>query len=210
MSRQASQDSVGARGGRVGQKLSPLEAREASLSGLVPETHEQTKKDHEDSHHSHETNKKKEYSGGNEEEEEEEEEFTLPQTPLDSAALAQACMTIDALGPEVRTRLIQSFCSDQLQPYRNLFQPRPSSMKAALLKRNLSARFPADGDGANEDPASLDQIERRFAWYRRQLQSVEEAFDNVFPPHWKVQYQLTVVFLQQVRAAKSVAVFCPP
>jgi len=119
------------------------------------------------------------------ESDEEEEIFTLPETPLESISLSQACMAIDALGTDIQAKLIQSFCSDQLEPYQSIFKPKPTT--------KVSKR----GGSNEEDPASLDQVERRFAWYRRLLRSVEEAFDNVFPPHWKVQYQLTTMFLNQ-------------
>lgn len=161
--------------------LSPLEARELALSGVtLPEQQDSQQEKLEPNNNEEES-----------EEEEEEEEFTLPLTPLDPTSLYHACMAIDALGQDIRTKLIHEFCSDQLEPYQLIFKPKhhPKTKRTATTSSSVATK--------EEDPTSLDQVERRFAWYRRLLRSIEEAFDKVFPPHWKVQYQLTTIFLSQ-------------
>lgn len=162
--------------------LSPLEARELALSGVtLPEQQDSQQVTPEPDNNEVES-----------EEEEEEEEFTLPITPLHPTSLHHACMAIDALGQDIRTKLIQEFCSDQLEPYQIIFKPKqqPKAKRTATTSSSSTTT-------KEEDPTSLDQVERRFAWYRRLLRSIEEAFDQVFPPHWKVQYQLTTTFLSQ-------------
>lgn len=71
---------------------------------------------------------------------------------------------------------IESFCNRQMEPYSPLF-PKGSSQ------------------------AQLDQVDRRFAWFRRLLRSVDLRFDGVFPKHWRVQQRLCMMFLTQTRAA---------
>lgn len=47
--------------------------------------------------------------------------------------------------------------------------------------------------------STLEQIERRFAWFRRALSQVDARFDGVFPASWRVQHCLLMAFLQQTR-----------
>jgi hypothetical protein len=42
-------------------------------------------------------------------------------------------------------------------------------------------------------------VERRFAWFKRTLKTVDERFNDVFPPEWRVQHCLLMAFLQQTR-----------
>lgn len=70
---------------------------------------------------------------------------------------------------------IESFCNRQMQPYAPLF-PKGSAQ------------------------AQLDQIDRRFAWFRRLLRGVDLRFDGVFPRHWRLQHRLCMRFLTQTRA----------
>lgn len=70
---------------------------------------------------------------------------------------------------------IESFCDQQMQPYAPLF-PQGSVQ------------------------AQLDQIDRRFAWFRRLLRGVDLRFDGVFPRHWRLQHRLCMRFLMETRA----------
>lgn len=69
---------------------------------------------------------------------------------------------------------IECFCNQQMQPYSPLF-PQGSMQ------------------------AQLDQIDRRFAWFRRLLRGVDLRFDGVFPKHWRLQHRLCMRFLTQTR-----------
>lgn len=71
---------------------------------------------------------------------------------------------------------IESFCNQQMQPYSPLF-PKGSPQ------------------------AQLDQVDRRFAWFRRLLRGVDFRFDGVFPRHWRVQHRLCMRFLSETRTA---------
>jgi hypothetical protein len=52
---------------------------------------------------------------------------------------------------------------------------------------------------ANPNPASLDQMERRYAWYRRMLRELDETFPHVFPKHWNMEYYMTCMFLNMTK-----------
>jgi hypothetical protein len=47
--------------------------------------------------------------------------------------------------------------------------------------------------------SGLDQLDRRFAWFRRLLKNVDSRFSSVFPPHWHLQYKICLMFLGQTR-----------
>jgi len=64
-------------------------------------------------------------------------------------SLHEACLVVDALGERARSRQISCFCQQQLQPYTVLFPP-------------------------NNEVSSLDQVDRRFAWFRRLLKNIDE------------------------------------
>lgn len=74
------------------------------------------------------------------------------------------------------TAQIESFCDQQMQPYDPLFPP-----------------------GSTQ--AQLDQVDRRFAWFRRLLRGVDLRFDGVFPKHWRLQHRLCMRFLAQTRTS---------
>ncbi|CAM9358933.1 unnamed protein product, partial [Chrysoparadoxa australica] len=93
-------------------------------------------------------------------------------------SLHEACLVVDALGYQAREKQIKTFCAQQMQRY--------------------PALFPAD-----TEQASLEQVERRFAWFRRLLRSIDTRFEGVFPSHWRVQHRLCMLFLQQTRAGLS-------
>ncbi|CAN0348631.1 unnamed protein product [Ectocarpus sp. 6 AP-2014] len=91
-------------------------------------------------------------------------------------SLQEACLVVDALGGQARQQQIESFCNQQMQPYDPLFP-----------------------EGSTQ--AQLDQIDRRFAWFRRLLRGVDLRFDGVFPRHWRLQHRLCMRFLGQTRTA---------
>ncbi|CAM9907786.1 unnamed protein product [Scytosiphon promiscuus] len=91
-------------------------------------------------------------------------------------SLQEACLVVDALGGQARQQQIECFCNQQMQPYGPLF-PQGSMQ------------------------AQLDQVDRRFAWFRRLLRGVDLRFDGVFPKHWLLQHRLCIRFLAQTRTA---------
>lgn len=95
----------------------------------------------------------------------------------DFASLSEACLVVDALGSEAVKTQVTAIVGDQLVPYKTM------------------PEFKTGGDAS-----SLDQIERRFSWFRRTLREVEHRFDKTFPPRWRVPHSLCIEFLTQTRA----------
>eukprot|EP00736_Rhodelphis_marinus_P003641 Rmarinus@m.2352 len=75
------------------------------------------------------------------------------------STLADACMVVEALGPETRDALLKWFVGEQLKAYKAIFEP------------------PGEA-------SSLDQTERRFAWLKRKIREYEDHYAQAFPPHW--------------------------
>lgn len=88
--------------------------------------------------------------------------------------LSEGCMVIDSLGDHARSRIVTWYCNFQLREYRQVF-------------RN------------NEEAGSLDNISRRYSWFRRILKIYDEEYDGIFPAAWKVDEILTNVFCEGTR-----------
>lgn len=130
-------------------------------------------------------------------EEEEEEEESVP--IMSQQVLADGCLLLDALGADSRFHFVKNLCDDHLDPYTQLFAPTPHDEKMSARANS----FKIGGSPTNtedKDPNCLDQVERRFAWYRRLLREVEEKFSQVFPFYWNFHYALTRYFLEEVRS----------
>lgn len=88
--------------------------------------------------------------------------------------LAEACLVVDALGEHARSRLVTWYCNTQLREYRQVF-------------RN------------NEEAGSLDNISRRYSWFRRILKIYDEENAAIFPASWRVDEILANVFCEGTR-----------
>lgn len=88
--------------------------------------------------------------------------------------LSEACLVIDALGEQARSRLVTWYCNTQLREYRQVF-------------RN------------NEEAGSLDNISRRYSWFRRILKIYDEENAAIFPASWRVNEILANVFCEGTR-----------
>jgi len=114
------------------------------------------------------------------------ENFSIPEdVPGQIRSLSEACMVVDALGLEARQRQVHQCCLGQLKQYAGIFREK--------------------GDGR-----SLDDIDRRFHWYKRLLKSVDARFTDVFPPYWRMPHRLTLEFLAQTRTAVQEVLECTP
>jgi vacuolar protein sorting-associated protein 53 len=78
------------------------------------------------------------------------------------------------LGPDVRVHLIERFVALELKEYRRIFR-------------------------TNDEAGQLDNITRRFAWFRRLLQNHEIEHGRVFPAEWKVSWHLLTKFAEITR-----------
>lgn len=92
------------------------------------------------------------------------------------ATLQSACEVIDALGPAVRKSMLKAFNRKQLKPYTVIFR------KGSDL-----------GD-------RLENIEKRYAWFRRGLRDLEDKYGRVLPKRWRVHHRLCLEFAETTRA----------
>ncbi|KAI7917766.1 vacuolar protein sorting 53 [Pyricularia oryzae] len=88
--------------------------------------------------------------------------------------LVEACQVMDALGDNARARLVTWYVNTELREYRQVFR-------------------------GNDEAGSLDNIGRRFAWFRRTLKTHEEEHAAIFPPHWRVNETLAAAFCDGTR-----------
>lgn len=85
------------------------------------------------------------------------------------ATLVEACGVMDALGDSARTRLVAWYVNTELREYRQVFR-------------------------GNDEAGSLDNIGRRYAWFKRMVKGYEEERAAIFPPHWRVGETLAMAF----------------
>lgn len=109
--------------------------------------------------------------------------------------LGDACLVMDALGKGARDELISDVCNKELTAYNQIFSVDtgarmkvPPQLIPALVTRE-----------ANDCAAKLDKIERRYAWFKRELRSKERAW-NIFPKEWHVTETLCSQFCKLTRA----------
>ena len=88
--------------------------------------------------------------------------------------LHEACLVIDALGDAARSRLVTWYCNTQLRQYRHIFK----------------------GD---QEAGSLDNIDRRYAWFKKTLKVYDDDHAAIFPSHWRVNEVMANVFAEGTR-----------
>ncbi len=88
--------------------------------------------------------------------------------------LHEACLVIDALGDSARSRLITWYCNTQLRQYRQIFK----------------------GD---QEAGSLDNVGRRYAWFKKTLKVYDDEHAAIFPSHWRVNEIMTNVYAEGTR-----------
>ena len=94
--------------------------------------------------------------------------------PGNMKSLSDACLVVDALGITCRKELLEEFVQVQLIPYEKLFGPEKLHF-------------------------TLDQVERRWAWFKRLKKTVEAKFNNIFPQQWKLNLRLCVEFVERTK-----------
>ena len=100
--------------------------------------------------------------------------FTKEEVAKKRGTLHEACLVVDALGEAARSRLVTWYCNTQLRQYRQIFK----------------------GD---QEAGSLDNIDRRYAWFRKTLKIYDEEHAAIFPPYWRVNEVLANVFAEGTR-----------
>ncbi|XP_050427138.1 vacuolar protein sorting-associated protein 53 homolog isoform X3 [Adelges cooleyi] len=83
--------------------------------------------------------------------------------------MAEACLVVSILESKVKDELLEWFINLQLSEYTHLFD-------------NV------------EDVAWLDNINRRYAWFKRQFLQIEETCRAIFPVQWELPKRIAVEF----------------
>ncbi|KAG8859608.1 Vacuolar protein sorting-associated protein 53 [Serendipita sp. 411] len=94
-----------------------------------------------------------------------------PSKPIANSVVADSCLVIDVLGEEVRNHVIERFCAMELKDYRRIFRP-------------------------TDEAGQLDNISRRFSWFRRIINLHDEEYSNIFPESWNVGKVLCAKFTE--------------
>jgi len=90
------------------------------------------------------------------------------------ALIADACLVVDVLGADVRAHMVDRYVALELKEYRRIFR-------------------------ATDEAGQLDNISRRFAWFRRLLQTHEVEQGRVFPVDWRAGWYLLAKFSEITR-----------
>ena len=100
--------------------------------------------------------------------------FAKGEVGLKKQVLAEACLVMDALGETGRARLVTWYVNTQLREYRQVFR-------------------------GNDEAGSLDNIGRRYSWFRRMLKTFEDEHAGIFPTNWRVNEVLANSFCEGTR-----------
>lgn len=96
------------------------------------------------------------------------------QDPISEVELTNACKILDLLGQEYHDRLINWFCNQQLKEIKSIF-------------------------ASNDEAGSLDNLNRRFIFFKKVLKNCEANYDPYFPKEWKIEEELTLKFSQHTK-----------
>lgn len=88
--------------------------------------------------------------------------------------ISEACLVVDVLGADFRSHLIDRYVALELKEYRRIFR-------------------------STDEAGQLDNISRRFAWFRRLLHTHEIEQGRVFPAEWRVGWFLLTKFVAITR-----------
>ena len=86
--------------------------------------------------------------------------------------IKNASHCVNAMGISVRREIITRFCFRILEEYKTIFQPGGGGLPAT--------------SPVSESYASLDHVERRYAWLKRALKDYEDKYMGFFPGAWNV------------------------
>jgi hypothetical protein len=100
--------------------------------------------------------------------------FAKGEVAIKKGVLGEACLVMDALGDNARARLVTWYVNTQLREYRQVFR-------------------------GNDEAGSLDNIGRRYSWFRRMLKTYEDEHAGIFPMQWRVNEVLANAFCEGTR-----------
>lgn len=88
--------------------------------------------------------------------------------------LRSASKMLDLIGNDNHTKLINWFCTQQLKEIKSIFI-------------------------SSDEAGSLENISRRFLFFKKLLKNYEQYYQNYFPEDWKVEEHLTSKFCEYTR-----------
>ncbi|KOS18500.1 Vacuolar protein sorting-associated protein 53 -like protein [Escovopsis weberi] len=100
--------------------------------------------------------------------------FTKGEVAARRGVLVEACLVMDALGDAARSRLVGWYVNTELREYRQVFR-------------------------GSDEAGSLDNIDRRYSWFRRTMKTHEDEHAAIFPAHWRVNEALAASFCDGTR-----------
>ncbi|TYJ54567.1 hypothetical protein B9479_004795 [Cryptococcus floricola] len=101
-----------------------------------------------------------------------------PNKTVDRRSIAEICLLIDVLGGDFRNHIVERYLQIQLAEYRRIFR-------------------------STDEAGQLDNVPRRFAWFRRVLKHHDEEDSMLFPGSWQVTRLLISGFAECTRSDLS-------
>ncbi|GBE80590.1 predicted protein [Sparassis crispa] len=102
-----------------------------------------------------------------------------PSKTVKPSIITDACLVVDVIGADFRTQFVERYVALELKEYRRIFRP-------------------------TDEAGQLDNLSRRFAWFRRLIQTHETEQGRVFPAEWRVGWFLCSKFIEITRDDISV------
>lgn len=100
--------------------------------------------------------------------------FAKSEVSTKRSMLVESCLVMDALGDSAKSRLVTWYVNTELREYRQVFR-------------------------GNDEAGSLDNIGRRYAWFKRMMKTHEDEHAVIFPTHWHVNEVLATAFCDGTR-----------
>lgn len=100
--------------------------------------------------------------------------FAKDEVGLRRGTLVEGCQVMDALGDSAKSRLLTWYVNTELREYRQVFR-------------------------GNDEAGNLDNIGRRYAWFKRMMKTHDDEHSMIFPPHWKANEVLATAFCDGTR-----------
>jgi hypothetical protein len=88
--------------------------------------------------------------------------------------VAESCLVVEVLGSDYKRHVIDRYLQLQLAEYRRIFR-------------------------STDEAGQLDNVPRRYAWFRRVLKHHDEEHAQLFPPSWEITRLLVASFAEQTR-----------
>ena len=97
-----------------------------------------------------------------------------PANPVKPSVISNACLVVDVIGDDFRNHLIDRYCAIELKEYRRVFR-------------------------ITDEAGQLDNLSRRFAFFKRTLSTYDNEHARVFPPEWRVGQHMSAKFIDFTR-----------